>query len=146
MTMSKNSLKYLVFVSLMFFSLGAGCKSGVYDNADLTLGQMLCNIKHQAFLGTYKLINVFAYISGTGMLITAVFKLKQVKDNPTQIPVSTPMALFLVATLLLFLPSIFNPAGETIFGSGSNIATGEEMLGEGGGSTVTIPNLVGDDQ
>ena len=77
------------------------------------------------------------------MLITAVFKLKQVKDNPTQIPVSTPMALFLVATLLLFLPSIFNPAGETIFGEGVRVETGAQMLGEEG-STVTIPNLVGD--
>ena len=142
--MVKRQLKYLALFTLVSFSFGAACKSGVYDNPDLTLGEMLCNIKHQAFLGTYKLINVFAYISGTGMLITAVFKLKQVKDNPTQIPVSTPMALFLVATLLLFLPSIFNPAGETIFGSGSSVATGEEMLGDSGGSTVTIPNLVGD--
>jgi hypothetical protein len=37
-------------------------------------------------------------------------------DNPTQIPIGTPIALIFIAAALIFLPTIFNVAGGTIFG------------------------------
>ena len=123
-------------------TLAAKCPSDVIQKEDLTLGEMLCNIKNQAFMGIYKLIGVSSYVAGIFMLVTAVFKLKQVKDNPTQIPVTAPMALFVVATLLLFLPSMFDPLGRTIFGSEADVQTGEEALGSN--SDVHIKNLLDD--
>ena len=84
-----------------------------------TIGQVLCNIKVNTFSGIFKLIFVVGYVSGTGLLVAAIFKLKQVKDNPTQIPVSTPMVLFLCAALSIYMPSLIAPAGETIFSSTS---------------------------
>ena len=59
-----------------------------------------------------------AYIAGLGFGVAAIFKFKQVKDNPTQIPISTPFALLGVSTLLVFLPGVIEPAGRTMFGSG----------------------------
>lgn len=63
-----------------------------------------------------------AYLAGMGFGISAVFKFKQHKDNPTQIPISTPFALMAVAVTLMFLPNIYAPAGSTLFGSGADAA------------------------
>lgn len=39
-------------------------------------------------------------------LVLAVYNFKQHKDNPTQLPIGTPIALVAIAAALLFLPSI----------------------------------------
>jgi len=109
---------YLKFILLLLFTYSwssTGCTKAV--PAPQTIGQVLCNIKYNTFSGVFKLIFVIGYVSGTGLLVAAIFKLKQVKDNPTQIPVSTPMVLFLCAALSIFMPSMIAPAGETIFGA-----------------------------
>ena len=49
-------------------------------------------------------------------------KFKAHKDNPTQVPIGTPIALSLIAALLLFLPSILGVAGETIFSNKAKTA------------------------
>jgi intracellular multiplication protein IcmD len=66
-----------------------------------------------------QLITATSYVAGLGFAIGAVLKFKQHKDNPTQIPVGTPVALLFVAASLLFLPSILETAGGTLFGSGA---------------------------
>lgn len=43
-------------------------------------------------------------------------KFKQHKDNPTQVPIGTPIALVFIAAALLFLPSILSVTGSTMFG------------------------------
>lgn len=63
-----------------------------------------------------QLITATSYIAGLGFAIGSVLKFKQHKDNPTQIPVGTPVALLFVAASLLFLPSILETAGGTLFG------------------------------
>lgn len=66
-----------------------------------------------------KLITAIAYIAGLGFAVGAILKFKQHKDNPTQIPIGTPVALLFVAAALIFLPMIFGMVGETLFGSGA---------------------------
>ena len=44
------------------------------------------------FIGT-------AYIAGIGFGVAAIFKFKQHKDNPTQIPIGTPFALLGVSVM-----------------------------------------------
>ena len=51
-------------------------------------------------------------------------KFKAHKDNPTQIPVGTPVALMFVAAALIFLPSMFEVAGGTLFGSAGGSSAG----------------------
>jgi intracellular multiplication protein IcmD len=60
-----------------------------------------------------KLITAGAYLSGLAFSLSGILKFKQHKDNPTQIPVGTPIALLFVGAILLFLPSILNKTGTT---------------------------------
>ena len=77
------------------------------DNAtsSTTLGEMAESIT-SSFTNLSKLITAGSYIAGLAFSIGAIMKFKQHKDNPTQIPVGTPIALIFIAAALLFLPSI----------------------------------------
>jgi intracellular multiplication protein IcmD len=59
------------------------------------------------------LITAGSYLAGLAFSIGAVMKFKQHKDNPTQIPTGTPLALVLVAAAPLFLPSIVGKSSST---------------------------------
>jgi hypothetical protein len=65
------------------------------------------------------LITAASYIAGFGFALGAILKFKQHKDNPTQIPVGTPIALVFIAAALLFLPTLLPVTGATDFASAS---------------------------
>lgn len=92
----------------------------VYADAAKDLGSMATNII-DSFAGLARLITAGAYVAGVGFALTSILKFKAHKDNPTQIPIGTPIALLFVGAALLFLPSLFGIAGETIFGTTSGI-------------------------
>lgn len=71
-----------------------------------------------------QLMIAVSYLAGIGFSIAAIFKFKQHKDNPTQIPLGTPLALLTLGIVLIFLPSFIEPAGKTLFGSGTTIPGG----------------------
>lgn len=64
-----------------------------------------------------QLITAAAYVAGMAFAVGAIVKFKAHKDNPTQIPIGTPIALLFVGAALIFAPSVFNVAGSTLFGS-----------------------------
>ncbi|MFZ0219935.1 MAG: type IV secretion protein IcmD [Candidatus Aquirickettsiella sp.] len=66
-----------------------------------------------------KLITAGAYMAGIGFCMASMLKFKAHKDNPTQIPIGTPIALLFIGAALIFLPNIFHIAGNTIFGGTS---------------------------
>jgi intracellular multiplication protein IcmD len=68
-----------------------------------------------------KLITAGAYVAGFGFAVGAVVKFKAHKDNPTQIPISMPIALLFVAAALIFIPSVFKSTGVTLFGGTSGV-------------------------
>jgi len=105
--------------------------SSVYADS-VTLGDIAKNIM-ESFKDLGQLMLAISYLSGFGFTISSIFKFKQHKDNPTQIPVSTPLALLIVGIMLIFLPGIIKPSGFTIFGANANL---ENMAGgfKGGGS------------
>ena len=71
------------------------------------------------------------YIAGIGFGIATAYKFKQYKDNPTQIPVGTPIALLVVAVLMVFAPGIIAPAGQTLFGTtSSGVASLDPSIGD----------------
>ena len=73
--------------------------------------------------GTLTIINLLlglAFVSGWGFVIAAIFKFKQVRENPQQVPVSTPFAFLLTAVLLIFLPGLVETGSTTMFGSDPN--------------------------
>ena len=92
-----------------------------------TIGEIATNIAG-SFEDIGKLMIGVAYISGIGFGIASVFKFKQVKDNPTQIPIGTPFALLFISAMLVFLPGLYMPVAETIFGKPAS-----ELSGEAGG-------------
>jgi intracellular multiplication protein IcmD len=88
-----------------------------------TIGGMASQIT-ASFTNLAKLITAGSYLAGLGFSIGAIMKFKQHKDNPTQIPIGTPIALVFIAAALLFLPSILGVAGATMFGSSGGSTAG----------------------
>ena len=78
-----------------------------------------------------KLITAGSYIAGMGFGVGAIVKFKAHKDNPTQIPVGTPIALLFVAAALLFMPSVFKASGGTLFGGSGMVAGVSGVTGFG---------------
>jgi intracellular multiplication protein IcmD len=79
-----------------------------------------------------------AYVAGAGFALGAMMKFKQHKDNPTQIPIGTPLALLFIAVALLFLPSLLKVSSESLFTKPEASKPGgfEVQSGGGGGSTT----------
>ncbi|HAT6331884.1 TPA: type IV secretion protein IcmD [Legionella pneumophila] len=91
--------------------------------AGVSLGKMASQITG-SFTSLAKLITAGSYLAGLGFSIGAIMKFKQHKDNPTQIPIGTPIALIFIAAALLFLPSILGVAGVTMFGGSGGKTAG----------------------
>ena len=86
-----------------------------------TLGNVASTIS-ESFTNVTLLITGGSYLAGLAFSIGAIMKFKQHKDNPTQIPIGTPISLLFIAAALLFLPSVLSTAGMTMFGSGASDA------------------------
>jgi len=98
----------LSFYSMDAFAATGGSSTGIAGIAD--------NIA-STFASLAKLITAVSYVAGMGFAMAAILKFKAHKDAPTQIPIGTPIALLFVAAALLFLPSLFTIAGQTVFGT-----------------------------
>lgn len=99
-----------------------------------TVGTLAKNITG-SFQNLGKLMAATSYLAGFGFAIAGVFKFKQHKDNPTQIPMGTPIALLAVGIILIFLPGIIKPAGTTIFGGDPTKSAGGFL----GGGAADMP-------
>ena len=64
-----------------------------------------------------KLITAASYVAGMAFAVGAIVKFKAHKDNPTQIPIGTPIALLFVGAALIFIPTVFKVSGATLFGA-----------------------------
>ena len=109
----------LSVVTVMLTTLGYAAVSKA--DGVMTLGDMALTIT-KSFVGLGKLITAGAYMAGIGFVMASMLKFKAHKDNPTQIPIGTPIALLFVGSALIFLPHIFIIAGYTIFGGTSGAA------------------------
>ena len=74
------------------------------------------------FTAIAKLITAGSYVAGMAFAVGAIVKFKAHKDNPTQIPIGTPIALLFVGAALIFVPTVFKVAGQTIFGASGKAA------------------------
>jgi len=63
-----------------------------------------------------QLITAGSYVAGMAFGVAAVTAFKAHKDNPTQSPISKPIALLFISAALLFIPSVFTSTGATLFG------------------------------
>ena len=109
-----SKIVWMACLGLMIFTGGAAA-------ANLTVGNMASEIT-SSFSSLTKLITAGSYLAGLAFSIGAIMKFKQHKDNPTQIPIGTPIALVFIAAALLFLPTILGIAGFTMFGEAGSVA------------------------
>lgn len=116
-------VSWLSFLSLLVFAGDALAGGG-------TLGTMASSIT-STFKAVGKLITAGSYIAGLGFSVAAIMKFKQHKDNPTQITVGTPIALVFIGAALLFLPTLLQYTGSTMFGEGKAKTAGP------GGTKIT---------
>ena len=85
-----------------------------------------------SFTAIGKLMVAAAYVAGFALTIAAIFKFKAHRDNPQQVPMGLPIALLAIGVVLVFLPSLFTPAGESVFGGG------QEAGGFTGGGATSV--------
>lgn len=127
MRQSKPLMSWVKHVSLAAtstFMLSAYAK---VDKA-ATFSDMATNLSSQ-FTAIGQLMTGTAYIAGIGFGIAAIFKFKQHKDNPTQVPIGTPFAMLAISVLLVFLPGLYKPAAKSIYGTTANIGGGFQGAG-----------------
>jgi len=96
-------------------------------SAGTTLGTMASSIV-KTFTSVGNAITGGSYVAGLAFSIGAIMKFKQHKDNPTQIPIGTPISLVFISAALLFLPSVLSVAGFTMFGAQGTTAGPTGML------------------
>jgi len=126
------SLILLTIITNVAFAQGNG------DSPEGSVGAIAANVV-KSFGDLARLITAAAYVAGMGFAIGAILKFKQHKDNPTQVTIGQPIALLFVAAALIFLPTIFQTAGDTLFEGGAQSSMtgtveGRTDFGEGGGS------------
>lgn len=119
-----NKVKYMkhamIFAACTCLILLTG-EAIAASTSSMTVGEMASTITG-SFKQLTKLITAGSYLAGLGFAVGAIMKFKQHKDNPTQIPIGTPIALLFIAAALLFLPTILGIAGATMFGSSGSTA------------------------
>lgn len=121
--MNKKSLINMDYKSLLISSVSIILLALISQEAAASpsLGKMASSIT-DSFTNVAKLITAGSYLAGLGFSVGAIMKFKQHKDNPTQIPIGTPIALVFIAAALLFLPTILGVAGQTMFGEAGKTA------------------------
>ncbi len=117
----------VVAISGLFFAGSASAQS----SSSLNLGDVATNVT-STFESVAKLITAASYIAGLGFAVGSILKFKAHKDNPQQITVGVPIALMFVAAALIFLPSMFEMAGNTLFGSSGGETAGVSGITEFG--------------
>lgn len=114
-----KTIKKFVNLSMVLFSTFT---STMVFAGQQTIGNLASNVTGS--IGQLaQLATAGAYVAGFGFAIAAILKFKAHKDNPTQIPVGTPIALLLIAVALIFVPTIFGVTGATLFGSAGQTGT-----------------------
>lgn len=83
-----------------------------------TIGDMAESINN-TFSAISSLVGGAAYLFGLIFTVAGLFKFKQHRDNPQQVPIGTPFTLLGIGVLLIFLPNLITQSGDTVFSSGT---------------------------
>ena len=112
----------LLFIAIMTCSLLWAESS----YSDLTIGDLANNIRKN-LSAVVTLAIVVAYMAGVFFFISGIIKFKAHKDNPTQVPLSAPVVMILIAACLLYFPTLIEVSGKTVFNN-ANANSGADYL------------------
>ena len=73
--------------------------------------------------GVSDVLSAVAYVSGIGFGIKGALRLKEHNESKGQVPLSAPITLFIVAGMLLALPTMLSISTEAVFGTGNTKTT-----------------------
>lgn len=114
--------------------------SVVLADGDMTLSSSL-----EAVASLYTQIAAIftgaAYIAGLMLFVGAIFKFRQHREAPQQVPIGQPLTLFGLSVLAVFLPGFLNLTGvffnNQSAGASGDISTlpGDSSSGGGGGDS-----------
>lgn len=110
----KLFLQLGIAIVMIFFA------TNIFAIQHIALKDMVASITNQ-YESLGKMVVAIAYLSGLGFVFSSIYKFKQHKDNPTQIPIGGPLALLAVGILLMFMPGFIKPAGKSMFGSNADL-------------------------
>ena len=82
------------------------------DTSSADIGDVASNVT-SSFTDLASLITDASYVAGSAFAVAEIAKFKTHKDNPTQIPIGTPIALLFVGAALLFLPTVISTASTS---------------------------------
>lgn len=88
-----------------------------------TIGDVATNISN-SLGGITELIIGISVVAGLAFGVAAIFKFKQHRDNPQQVPLGQPLALLAIAVMLLWLQFLLQATGRTM-------AQGDTETGQG---------------
>lgn len=104
-------------LALASFAVGTVALAAPASGIGGVAGQVSSNLENIA-----RLITGLSYVIGMALVVASLIKFKAHKDNPTQIPIGTPIALLFVGAALIFVPSVFKVGGGTLFGASGTVA------------------------
>jgi intracellular multiplication protein IcmD len=116
-----KNLLCIVFLGLVVVAQSAFAE-GVSTAAVTTVTGLSSKLSG-TFAGVVQLVTATSYVAGIGFSLGAIMKFKQHKDNPTQIPIGTPISMVFIAAALLFFPTILTMSGMSIFGTKTTAGT-----------------------
>jgi len=105
----KNALELSLYFLVGVISMQANANEGIAGIAGNIQG---------SFESLVSLLTSGSYLAGFVLVVSSIFKFKQHKENPTQVRLGTPLTLLGVAVGLIYLPTLLNSAGTTVFGAG----------------------------
>src|SRR3990167_1222707 len=106
----------LALLALACFTVGTAALAAI-SGVGSVAAQVTSNVGNIA-----RLVTAASYVAGMAFAVGAIVKFKAHKDNPTQIPIGTPIALLFVGAALIFIPTVFKVGGQTLFGQSGAVA------------------------
>lgn len=87
--------------------------------------QMLINLSN-IYPNIWKMVTAFCYVAGFSLALRGVYHLKAYGElrtmMSTQTSLKTPIVFFIVAAVMMFIPTAFSIASSTVFGYGSPLS------------------------
>lgn len=122
--MSGNGLKWLGVGIGLFLALGFGVAEALpaaqdtqiyFDPQRTSLSQVGGHVETQVNALT-RIIALVCYLAGLALAWTGLVQFKVHRDQPVQTPISKPITILFVGAGLLFLPTLMDISGATLFG------------------------------
>ena len=120
--------------------VGVGLVSGVCfadDSASAVTIQSIASNMQTTVSSVANIISNVALVVGLSLVCASFFKLKQHKDQPTQVPISNGVTLLVIGAALTVFPLLLPTANQAAFGSGVTTGTvgGDDMKNLIGGAS-----------